>query len=163
MGFPCDTASAQSTVGSSGPRSVALDVGLAEISLEAVTPGVTPTGDTNDVITELSGIRLTHNNIFPSQPPRQARSDVTYPCCRPERSEALSLGFTAKPLASLMFDKVCHGDSDGAFGQAIAFFRHNRADATRRRSRKSAGQSFGDLADPDFTNRFGYPQPSPRK
>ena len=45
---------------------------------------LTTTGDTNDIVTELSGIRLRHNNILPARPPGQADSDVNNQCSRPQ-------------------------------------------------------------------------------
>jgi len=43
---------------------------------------LTAARDTHDVITELSGIKLRHNNILPAHPLGQANSDVNKQCSR---------------------------------------------------------------------------------
>ena len=49
--------------------------------------GIAVAGDPDDVVTELTGIRLGHSDILPARPTGQASSDVTYPCSRPKRSQ----------------------------------------------------------------------------
>jgi len=86
-------------------------VRLAGILLEAVTPGSRPGGDTNDVITELAGTRLTHKNVFQSH----ARSVSPIRAADPYglQPEIMALTAATAPasttLAGSSFDP--HGDA----------------------------------------------------
>jgi hypothetical protein len=47
---------------------------------------LTTTGETNDVIPELSGIKLRHNNILPARPPRTSQLRCHQPVQQTPRS-----------------------------------------------------------------------------
>ena len=62
--------------------------------------GLTIPRDAHDVVTELGGVGLWHNDILPGHPPGQARSNVTHPCSRPHL--VVGLAQSRSPLSDLL-------------------------------------------------------------